>query len=211
MEKETSKKRIACAIGKTGNKRLINIHNVKSYTPLCTTFTTRFTHTFPLPHLERSRISTSCNISRNEKKKFLAQFTLLAFIANAKREPSSWIRESRKTRKRALKQSRPRPPFIRDARWPTRARFDCIRARSHRVTVIISTPINRCEKQFRQASRTFPFLRFDNTRLPASTFPRISNFEKKFFHAYYTQDLTRLRSRVFDSFSLLENFYRVLS
>ena len=43
-----------------------------------------------------------------KKKKFLAQFTLLAFIANAKREPSSRIRES-KTRKRALKQSRPRP------------------------------------------------------------------------------------------------------
>lgn len=36
---------------------------------MCTTFTTRFTHTFPLPHLERSRISTSCSISRNEKKK----------------------------------------------------------------------------------------------------------------------------------------------
>lgn len=49
------------------------------------------------------------HLSKWKKKKFLAQFTLLAFIANAKREPSSRIRESRKTRKRALKQSRPRP------------------------------------------------------------------------------------------------------
>lgn len=68
--------------------------------------------------------------------------------------------------------------------------------------LLFPLPSHRCEKQFRQASRTFPFLRFDNTRLPASTFPRISNFEKKFFHAYYTQDLTRLRIRFF--FSLEE-------
>lgn len=170
-----------------------------------------------------------------KKKKFLAQFTLL--IANAKREPSSRIRESRKTRKRALKQSRPRTTHRTAIHSRCSMAHTCtVRLYSRPFSSRYSYYFHSHQPLWEAISTSLEDLSFSSIRQHASPRLHISKnfqFRKEIFSrvlyiwldweveysilflswrtfiVYYFENLIRLRSLVLDSFFLGQFFFKI--